>query len=108
MHSLITGWPKVDHVNHDGLDNQRHNLRPTDASLNAMNQRLRTDGSSSYKGVYWCARTLKWAAHVKVGSKRKRQYFESEIEAALAYDRMASEFYGKHAYLNFPEGPGIM
>lgn len=34
MHKLITGWPRTDHRNHDGLDNQRANLRPASTSEN--------------------------------------------------------------------------
>ena len=103
MHSLLTGWPKVDHVNHEGLDNRRHNLRPVNLSYNAANQRLRTDGSSCYKGVHWDKSRNRWIAQIKDGSRRVRLgQFSDEIEAAFAYDQAALRIYGEYACLNFP------
>ena len=53
MHKLITGWPRTDHINHNGLDNQRHNLRPATGSQNQANRKLTEGGTSQFKGVYW-------------------------------------------------------
>jgi hypothetical protein len=103
MHKLITGWPMTDHINHDGLDNRRRNLRPTNHSLNAANQRPRSGTSSIYKGVAWSKVMKKWIA--QAGPRDGRSvvgFFEDEIEAALAYDKTAKEIFGDHAYLNFP------
>lgn len=100
MHKLITGWPMTDHINHDGLDNRRENLRRTNKSLNAANQRLRTDGASLYKGVYlrkdnlWIARVQRDGKRVYLGA------FAEEIDAARAYNQAMREIYGPHAYLN--------
>lgn len=103
MHKLITGWPMTDHINHNGLDNRRFNLRPTNPSLNAQNQRLRTDGASRYKGVYWHKGSSKWAARIQVSGERTYLgLFEDEQEAARAYDAAVREAY-PHAFLNFPD-----
>ena len=55
IHKFIMNAPKgmcVDHINHDGLDNRRENLRICTYSQNSQNKRLRVDSRSGYKGVY--------------------------------------------------------
>lgn len=109
LHSLLTGWRFVDHVNHDGLDNRRCNLRQATALQNAHNARPNQvrggrPCTSRFKGV-----SLKggkrWVAQIVVaGEKSWIGSFNTEIEAALAYDRRAAQHFGEYAYLNFPEG----
>ena len=100
MHQVLTGYPMTDHIDHDGLNNQRSNLRPTNKSRNAANQRPRTDGSSRYKGVY-LSKDGYWHARVQVDGKRVHLgRFSSEEEAARAYNRRMVEIHGAHAYLN--------
>jgi AP2 domain len=101
MHKLITGWPKTDHVDHDGLNNQRANLRPTTTAQNNHNQRPQLGSSSRYKGVTWHRKVGKWQAAIKLN--RRCIYlgvFASEEEAALAYNIAAIEAYGEYAYVN--------
>jgi hypothetical protein len=106
MHRAILGAPKgmgVDHIDHDGLNNTRANLRLCTQSQNLGNQRLRTDGTSAYKGVSWHTQRGKWQAHIKRDDKHKYLgLFTDEIDAALAYDAAARELFGEFAYLNFP------
>lgn len=104
MHALVTGWPMVDHINHDGLDNQRHNLRPVSNSQNLMNARPR-GGTSAFKGVHWHRSSRKWVARIGLNnSRRGLGYFTDEEAAARAYDAAARELFGEFACLNFPEG----
>jgi predicted nucleic acid-binding Zn ribbon protein len=106
MHKLITGWPMADHANHDGLDNQRSNLRPATPSQNSMNNRPRRNTSSRYKGVGWQKNQGVWVAHV--GTPAGRIYlgiFASEESAARAYDTVARQAFGEYACLNFPDLP---
>jgi hypothetical protein len=107
LHTFLTGWALVDHVNHDGLDNRRLNLRQGTQALNCRNKRkAQTMGgrpcSSSFKGV---SRTsTAWHAYVNVsGHRRNLGWFKEEVEAALAYDRAAKELHGEWATLNFPD-----
>ena len=90
---------QVDHINHDGLDNRKVNLRVCTKEQNARNARKITNASSKYKGVSWKPPISKWEVRV-------RKYigvYSSEIEAAKAYDKKAKELYGAFANLNFPE-----
>lgn len=104
MHNFITGWPQTDHVNGDGLDNRRGNLRPAVGNQNQHNVKLRRDNTSGFKGVG--RRRGKWHARIKVdGRLRFLGDYSDPIEAALAYDRAAREVAGEFACLNFP-GPG--
>ena len=104
MHRLLLGFPiGVDHVNGNGLDNQRDNLRPTGQSGNLANQRA-TRGSSAYKGVSWMGRLNKWRAYISPRSgQRHLGTFTSEVDAARAYDRAALALWGDFAHTNFPK-----
>jgi hypothetical protein len=102
MHKLLTGWPQTDHINGNGLDNRRCNLRPVTSQQNRANQR-KTRGTSQFKGVYLRRRERNWEAAIKVN--RRRIYlgtFSSEVEAARAYDAAARHHFGEFAALNFP------
>ena len=110
MHVLIMGVKGVDHIDHDGLNNQRSNLRIATAGENARNVRPRAEGttSSKYKGVCYVGRGL-WRAYITTdGQRTYLGDYTSELEAAYAYDAAACEAHGEFACLNFPgfpEGP---
>ncbi len=102
---------KVDHINHNGLDNRRENLRVCSNRENISNGRHRnTYGgkptSSQYKGVCFNKRSGKWQADIRTGGGKRRYLglHATEVEAAMAYDRAAVEVHGEFALLNFPEG----
>lgn len=106
MHRLILDAPagvSVDHANMNGLDNRRINLRFATLSQNMANQRKRRDKTSSkYKGVWYDRRRKRpWRAEIEVRGRRKRLgTFDTEEEAALAYNRAALEYFGEFARLN--------
>jgi hypothetical protein len=102
MHTLITGWLQTDHINGNGLDNRRCNLRSVTNQQNRANQR-KTRGTSRYKGVYWRHREHRWEVAIKVN--RRKTYlgqFVGEEDAARAYDAAARQHFGPFAALNFP------
>ena len=91
----------VDHKNHNTLDNRRENLRVGNQSLNQMN-RLPIGGTSQYKGVRFYSWTMQWAANC-MGNHIG--YFDSEIDAARAYNTVAYENVGDWSLLN--DIPGL-
>lgn len=94
---------RVDHVNGNGLDNRRSNLRLCTNAENMRNMR-RGRGASKYKGVAWFARDGCWRAYIVQDARQIHLgYFATEIEAALAYDRAARERFGEFAKLNLPD-----
>jgi len=105
MHRLIMNaeqGEEVDHINRDGLDNRKENLRFCSHGQNGMNQGLQTRiKSSKFKGVThpkgrksWCAQLNYKGKHIYLGS------YKLETEAALAYNKKAKEVFGKFAKLN--------
>lgn len=106
MHRIILPTPKgvdVDHIDHDGLNNQRSNLRIATRSQNNQNQRPRKT-TSQFKGVSWDQYTNKWRAYIFVERKQIHLgYFKIEREAALAYDQVAKKYFGEFAQLNFED-----
>ena len=97
MHQvLLPGHDVIDHINHNGLDNRKENLRPTDASGNAQNRPKAANCASIYKGVWYSKEKKKWAADIKKNYiKYRLGYFMNEKDAALAYNKKALELYDK-------------
>ena len=107
MHRQILKAPAnaiVDHRNHCGLDNRKQTIRLCTRSQNNQNQRPLRGGTSKYKGIYWSGYFKKW--HCRINHNCKNiyiGYFESEVEAAKAYDKKAKELFGEFAYTNFKD-----
>ena len=106
MHRQITNAPKglvVDHIDHNGLDNRRANLRLCTKQQNNCNTRSFRHKTSKYKGVFKQKGLKKFRALTRCNRKSIHiGMFESEIDAAKAYDKKARELFGEFAYLNFP------
>lgn len=109
FHRLLLGITDskihVDHINHNGLDNRRENLRICSHTENMRNRRLSLDQSSQYKGVYLDKRTSRkrspWTARIRVNTKMIHLgcYFTEE-DAALSYNTAALQYFGEFAFLN--------
>lgn len=107
MHRLIVqARPDqvVDHVNGDGLDNRRANLRVCTQAENCRNRRKSLGKSSRFKGVSLVAgRSKPWRGQIRHSGKvRYLGHFVTEEEAARAYDAAAKELFGRFARLNWP------
>lgn len=101
MHQLITGWNQTDHINNDGLDNRRENLRDGSGSVNTANAtKTKLPRTSKFKGVTWHKKSGKWLAQA---GGNYLGLFQGEVQAALAYDAKARELWGEASCVNFPE-----
>lgn len=107
MHRAILGTTsrsiEVDHIDGNGLNNQKSNLRLCSKPENVRNRRLNLNNSSGYKGVrlYKDGRSKPWEARIRYQRKliHVGQYSTAE-EAAVAYNRIAAELFGGFAKLN--------
>jgi hypothetical protein len=106
MHRVILSAPMgmdVDHVNGDGLDNRRSNIRLSTRSQNLANGNMaRGKTTSRYRGVSACTDCAGFfRAQIWVNKKRRYLgYFRSEEAAALAYNAAALAHFGEFARLN--------
>ncbi len=105
-HRLILGPTSkqfVDHVDFNGLNNIRSNLRLCSWPQNCQHASCRRDNSSGYRGVHKLAKGF--VARIRVNGKRLYLgYFPSALAAAKAYDNAAKQYHGEYASLNFVEG----
>lgn len=96
MHHLLLppqSGLEIDHVNGNGLDNRRSNIRYATRAQNRANQK-RSTGASGVKGVFWHKRDRVWQARV---AGRFLGYFRTRAEAAAAYRRAAEQKFGEYA-----------
>lgn len=102
MHWDILGLKMIDHEDHNGLNNQKYNLRSCTNQQNCMNSGSSKKSTSLYKGVSWSNERKKWVSQIMLNRKQiPIGRFTDEIEAAKAYDLKAKELFGEFAYLNF-------
>ena len=92
---------EVDHIDGDGLNNTRNNLRIATRTQNLANQQKRENTSSKFKGVSLDRRRNKWQSNIRMNGKRKwLGQFNNELDAAKCYNVAAIEFFGDFAKLN--------
>jgi AP2 domain len=103
MHVAILGANGGDHIDGNGLNNRRSNLRPSTRHQNGWNRGKQKNNTSGFKGVSWYQSHQKWNAHIQAFGKIKHLgFFDSILEAAKAYDAGAIKYHGEFAKLNFP------
>ena len=108
MHRVIMGqepFPRaeMDHINGNGLDNRRTNLRWASKSENRRNEPKRNGYSNKYKGVGKVKNRNKFRAYIRHPETQKQIFlghWDNEIDAAKAYNKAAIEYHGEFAWLN--------
>ena len=93
---------QIDHIDRNKLNNQRSNLRFCNYTQNQANTPKKPDLTSVYKGVHWDKQKKRWKTQIKFNQKViYLGRFQSEIEAAKAYDVKAKDLFGEFAKTNF-------
>ncbi len=104
MHRAILGASKgmeVDHINHNGLDNRRSNLRLCTHQQNLCNRDKNSTSTKKYKGVYAHRGSWRWRAQIGLNSvKIYLGMFDTPELAAQAYNVAALKYHGEFAKLN--------
>lgn len=99
LHRVIMGEPdgmEVDHINGNGLDNRRSNLRLATSSQNKHNTGPRKNSTSGFKGVTWDKANSKWQAQITLhGKVKKLGRFPTPEEAYEAYCKASGELHGE-------------
>lgn len=91
----------VDHIDRNGLNNQRSNLRLSTNSQNQANRSNVRGCANKFKGVYKEKGMKNWRARIEShGKKHNIGYFQNEVDAAKAYNYAAKLLFGNFAYLN--------
>lgn len=109
MHREIMQTAKgmvTDHIDHNGLNNQKINLRVCSHAQNLRNGAKSIKGTSSYRGV--SSKTVGvhkyYRGRVYVNGKDIVKNFpyttEGEIMAAMFYNEQAAKYFGEFANLN--------
>ena len=110
MHRQIIGKDcdcgrPIDHINGNGLDNRRCNLRVVTPAQNTRNSRKMHGCSSRFKGVYFQKKIQKWVAQISIdGTQNYIGCFVTEEAAALAWNEAAARVDPEHARFNVVEG----
>lgn len=103
MHRLLGNTPDgldTDHINGDRLDNRKSNIRICTRSQNLVNKKIKKKFSSIYRGVN-LHKSGKWLSKIHFNRRFKYLgYFDTQEEAALAYNSAAKIIHGEYAVLN--------
>ena len=94
MHREIAYAPdsmEVDHIDSDGLNNRRINLRVATHEENTRNARVRLDNKSGVKGVHWSSRAQRWMASVRIDGRQVHIGTFRDLDAAVTARKSATD-----------------
>jgi len=102
MHRFIVDVPKdkvIDHINGDGLDNRKANLRVCERWQNICNQGKSSRNTSGHKGVTWHKGAQKWMVELRAAGRRHYLGLYVDLsEAAKVYQDATEKYHGEFAY----------
>jgi hypothetical protein len=107
MHRVILNIPHgdkriPDHINRNGLDNRKCNLRIVNHSINRNNSKILSNNTSGYRGVHYSKKDKRWRSRISINGKRINiGTYKDIIDAAKAYDVVVLELIGVIIPLNF-------
>jgi hypothetical protein len=96
---------ELDHRNGKVADNRLRNLRPGRPKQNIKNKGLYRNNKSGFKGVCWVGKYSKFGVQIQVnGGSKFGGYYDDPVEAAKAYDCLATQHFGEFARTNLQMG----
>jgi hypothetical protein len=99
MHRVILNCAddmQADHIDCDGLNNRKCNLREATNAQNSSNKRVYKNNTSNFKGVHFYKRTFKWQSYIRVNFLKKHLgYFSTPEEAHAAYCEASAKYHGE-------------
>ncbi len=105
IHNILMGKKRgkvIDHINNNGLDNRKENLRFCTNRENTWNQRKKYGQSSRFKGVSWSSLKKLWIVQITLNGKViKLAECKNERKAGKIYDTYATKMFGKFALINY-------
>lgn len=104
LHRFLTNCPKnmvVDHINHNGLDNRKENLRICTPSENSLNKIVLKTSKSRITGVTWCNTMKKWKVSLeRFGKNNHGGYFDNLEDARKARELLEIKVLGSREFIN--------
>lgn len=105
MHRVILGLNDralhVDHIDGNGLNNRRSNLRPCSIAQNQHNRGMARTNTSGFKGVCWDVQGEKWGASIRAfGRQMNLGRFDTAEEAYAAYCAAAARYHGEFMHVD--------
>jgi hypothetical protein len=104
MHRLIMNCPEdlqIDHIDGNGLNNQRVNLRVAKNAQNCRNQRAHSDSLTGYKGITFVKKKKLYFARIRVNNKLISLGRSKDLKkAVIRYNEAATKYFGEFAFLN--------
>lgn len=103
MHEMILGFneSQIDHIDGNGLNNQKINLRFATHSQNTQKGKARKDNPQGLRGIYWASNCNKWRASIQVNHQRLNLGLYKEINDAIkAYNAASLTHFGEHGFQN--------
>lgn len=100
MHNYLLGFIGIDHIDGNGLNNTKLNLRKANQSQNTANTGKRKNNKSGFKGVSQTKKSITkpWVAQIRIGTKNCfLGYFKTPEEASEAYKEAAKKHHGEFA-----------